>query len=36
MNYYPKSTAGGSWEAGLVTTEKNVVHEIFCYISDKT
>ena len=35
MNYYPKSTAGGSWEAGLVSVEPNVVHEIFRYISDK-
>jgi Mn-containing catalase len=28
MNYYPESSAGVSWEAGLVSTEANVIESI--------
>jgi len=28
MNFYPESSAGVSWEAGLVSTDTNVVESI--------
>ena len=34
MNFFPKSVAGGSLEAGLVTIDENVVHSILSYIRD--
>jgi hypothetical protein len=35
MNFYAGSSAGASWEAGIVTTEKNVVAEIVLSIIKK-